>query len=169
MFENFGVPYICIATDAILSLYAADKRTGVVVDSGYDTTNIVPIYEGCAIFSAIQRMNIGGNDLTKWLIQILSERGLPFETTAERELVRDIKEKLCYVAPEYNQEYYDHFYQTYSKKLYGFPSGDTLTIGTERFRCPEALFSPNLAGIDSKGLHDVIFSSIERCESGIQN
>ena len=50
------------------------------------------------------RQNIGGYDLNNWLQELLIDRGYTFKTSAEMEIVRDIKEKNCYVALNYDEE-----------------------------------------------------------------
>jgi actin beta/gamma 1 len=103
MFETFNVPAMYVQNQAVLSLYATGRSTGVVVDSGDDVTHTVPVYEGYSLPHAIIRLNIAGKDLTKQLISTFFLRRY-FRTPLGDETVRDIKEKFCYVAPDFENE-----------------------------------------------------------------
>ena len=168
MFETFNVPSFYVSIQAVLALYASGRTTGVVVESGGSVTYVVPIYEGYALPHAVLRLDLGGRDVTEYMQKLLSERGYSFTTTAEKEVVRDIKEKLAYVANDFDDESRKSTQSSDLEQDYELPDGQVITVGSERFRAPEILFNPHLIGLEQEGLHKLIFSSIMKCDVDIR-
>jgi len=169
MFESFYVPALYVSTQAVLSLYASGRTTGIVCDSGDGVTHIVPIYEGFSLPHAVLRLDLAGRDLTHYMQKLLTERGHAFTTSAEREIARDIKEKLSYVAMDYDQELEKASSSPDLEKTYEMPDGQVITVGTERFRVAEPLFKPSLIGKEAKGLGAMLYESIMKCDVDVRS
>ncbi|OMH81305.1 Actin-2 [Zancudomyces culisetae] len=189
LFETFNVPALYFSIQAVLSLYASGRTTGLVLDSGDGVTHAVPVYEGFTIPSAIQRIDLAGRDVTMYLKSLLRKSGLRFETTAEDEIVRVIKEKTCYVALDSTKEEENMRNSLYSTVQLGslsskssqpqsnlpstpetflLPDGNRVKLGHERFKAPEILFRPDLAGLEYPGLHQLIADCIAKSDCDLR-
>ncbi|KAF9112798.1 Actin-2 [Mortierella sp. AM989] len=164
-FETFNVPALFTSIQAVLSLYSSGRTTGVVLDSGDGVTHSVPVYEGFAIPHAIQRVDIAGRDVTEHLQLLLRKAGYHFHTTAEKEVVRIIKEKTCYLPLYPAKEEKD---AGEKKEDFMLPDGNLIKLGTERFRAPEILFNPELIGQEYPGIHQVVVDSISRSDMDLR-
>ncbi|KAG5356816.1 Actin-2 [Yarrowia sp. C11] len=178
-FETFNVPALYVSIQAVLALYASGKTTGLVVDSGDGVTHAVPVYEGFSINSAIQRIDIAGRDVTEYLQLLLRKSGTVLQTSAEKEVVRTIKEKLCYVAADPKREEKDWVASGGMRDIeqqrpgsaggsistvFKLPDGKDIYIGPERFRAPEIMFNPEIIGSEYNSLPQIVADAIARTD-----
>jgi len=169
MFEHLNVPALWVSMQAVLSLYSSGRTTGVVLDSGDGVTHSVPIYEGFAMNHSIQRVDIAGRDITRYLQLLLRKEGHVFRTSAEFEIVRTIKEKSCYVALNpAKEEQIEMDRGGTDQSAYNLPDGRKIQIGAARFRAPEVLFDPSLIGEEQDGVHNVLVNSVLKSDMDLR-
>lgn len=164
--ENFEVEGSYIAIQAVMALYSSGRTTGEVVDSGDGVTHVVPIYEGYSLPHAVLRMDLAGRDLTTFMSKLLMTAGLSLTSSAEMEIVRDIKEKLCYIPMDYEEE---------KKKgdalivKYEIPDGQVFPIGHERITCCQALFDTSLLGKEIFSMPRATYESVMKCDIDLRS
>ncbi|KAK1152611.1 actin-3-like [Acipenser oxyrinchus oxyrinchus] len=161
LFETFDCPGIYVAYQSVLAVYSYGLTSGLVVDCGAGATRTVPVSDGYNLPHAIERVDLAGEDLTQHLSRLLQASGSSCEKG--RHVVEDIKHKCCYVASDFPREC----------KLsadecgvdYELPDGSVVSLGQERFRCPEALFRPSMLGSHLKGVPAMALHSLSRVKS----
>ena len=177
-FESYHTPALFFSPPAVLSLYASGRTTGVVLDVGEGTTHVVPVYEGYALKHSITRSDVSGRDVTDCLHKLLRKNsGLVFSTTAEKDLVKMMKEDICYLRQDGSQNDGAKLSSTISstdksasttttneKMTYQLPDGQPVSISSERHMAPEILFNPSLIGSESQSVADTLTSSIMKSD-----
>ncbi|KAF7946553.1 hypothetical protein EAE96_009550 [Botrytis aclada] len=167
LFETFNVPALYTSIQAVLSLYASGRTTGIVLDAGDGVSHAVPVYEGFAMPSSIRRIDVAGRDVTEYMQTLLRKAGYVFHTSAEKEVVRMIKEKVSYVAADPKREEKEWSGAKFGDGKvveYALPDGNKIKIGAERFRAPEILFDPEIIGLEYPGIHQIVVDAINRTD-----
>jgi centractin len=154
----------------------------LVFDSGDGVSHAVPVYEGFAVNQAIQRIDIAGRyylfaashriqsdnnnrDVTEYLQSLLRRSGNYFYTSAEKEIVRIIKEKTCFLSLNLAKEEKESLGKFEDFTL---PDGKVIKLGNERFRAPEILFNPEIIGIESIGVQDIVHDGIQKVDMDLR-
>lgn len=185
------MPALYTSIQAVLSLYASGRTTGVVLDAGDGVSHAVPVYEGFAMPNSIRRIDVAGRDVTEHMQMLFRKSGLVFHTSAEKEVVRMIKEKTCYVAPDpkkEDREWAQNNGRPEGKVLeYALPDGQRIKVrtssniyrqctgsltdsqvGSERWKAPEILFDPEIIGLEYPGIHQIVVDAINRTDMDLR-
>ncbi|XP_033755422.1 actin-3-like [Pecten maximus] len=163
MFETFETQALYIAVTGVLSLFSAGKgtTTGLVLDSGETSTHAMRIHEGYCVSARCDRVDYAGRDLTSYLKRQLTEKGYSSTEGMGYDVIRDMKKKLCRVSENFELSASEH------EQNYELPDGTTISIGNERFQCPEILFTPKLTGIEFPGIHELVNITIQKADPSL--
>jgi len=169
MFERYNFGAVNVSVQAILALNSQGLTSGFVVDSGDGVTHLVPVTEGYLEPALVQRMNLAGRHVTEHLMKLLVGQGHPLNSSADFETVREVKQKLCYVAYEPDAERRLARETTLVDRQYVLPDSRVMKVGSERFLAPEILFDPSIQGRESgDGLAELVFNTIRRSDMNVQ-
>jgi len=165
-----NVPALCISNQAVLSLHAIGRATGVVVDIDDEMFYSVPILRGLRASACDGVYELGDDALGRYLRKLLADGGFSLSPIEDLETMRYIKKRRCYVASDYKKELQTFNASTSPAKTYDLHSsaGKTITIGNEQFRMPESLFIPSLIGIEMPGAQQCEYNSILKCHADIR-
>lgn len=168
MFDVYGFDGAMVAIQAVLVLYAQGLLTGVVLDSGDGVSHVIPVYEGYGLPSLIQRLNVAGRHVTRQLIALLQLRGYNLNRSADFDTAMQIKEKLCYVGYDLAVERKLALETCTLVQPFQLPDGRIIKVGRERFEAAEVLFNPSRIGVDAKGMHEQLWSAINKADMDLR-
>ena len=143
-----------------MTLYCEGGETGVILDSGDGVTHVIPIAKNYVLQHQIKRLDIAGRHITNYLTRLMQIKGYAFNSTADFEIVRELKEKYCFVSCDIDSDrklgQETTFYNSYTK----LPDGRKIRISTEKYEAPEILFQPHLIQNEMPGVHEMLYNSI---------
>jgi len=163
LFEKFDVYNLHFEPQSIMTLYSTSKTSGLIVDSGEISTEIVPIIEGYIISQGICNFPIGGCQLTKRFANVYQDIFDMYNVCNQYWMAQKIKEEYSEILPS-NKEFEDLMSKPINKKEYSLPDGNTVELGNEIYEIPESIFNPNMIDIQTDNLPKVILDSINKCD-----
>ncbi len=184
LLEELGHPGVAFGVQGLMSLYAHGHTTGLVLDVGDGVMHACPVYDGFSIREAARRVDFGGRDVTEYLQMLLRQNGVFLDTSAEFDVVRQIKEQRCSVSTVAVRSFDDVVHSgsggggggggqksnkdssaaRAARIRHRLPDGTDIEIGEEQTLAPEALFHPALVGRECSGVVGVASESIRKCD-----
>jgi len=160
--EKLQAAGVSLQVQGVLSLYSYGNITGTVCEIGDGVTHTIPIFDGFCLPHAVNRVDIGGRDLTSYMQKLMMEEGVSLTSSAEFEIVRDLKEKYCKVSQSFASDIEKK--SGYEEVSHTLPDGQVIKINSQQIRVPEALFDPSMIGADEKGIHQMVADSVKKSD-----
>jgi len=180
MMEKLQLPAMYKANKSVMALYGGGQMTGISVDSGHDTTYIVPAHQGKPIQDATLVLKMGGKHITEQLMnQLLNgkysfpddnfllwrkKKKSKFTVSSKKEIIREMKEQYCFVSSNYKESFGDPDFPEESVRL---PDGNMIVMGKEKFMAPEIMFQPSLANKKTCGIGELLYYSLLKCPESL--
>lgn len=165
-FETLRTPALQFQLQGVLSLYAQGETSGLVLDAGYSASYAIPVCDGFSFDHAVQKSSVGGETVTQYLAELLSESTSVNVTTSHNiEALDKIKRRTCYFSPDFESELVQG---DIDYKQVTLPDNTTIEIGPERFSAPEVLFDPSLMRIDARGVDTILLKSLQKTDLDVR-
>ncbi|MHA1488270.1 MAG: zinc-ribbon domain-containing protein [Promethearchaeota archaeon] len=161
LFETHGVQSLLMVPAPLLTLISVGITTGLVVESGDGTTWSVPIINGKILHQGVQKLNLAGTDINNSLKTLLMREGINISSSAVNEIIKDIKEKNCYLILDPDKP-------PKSTESYRFPMPDGSNIEIPNhvfFEAPEVLFQPSMIGSNTLNIPQAVIASLHSIEN----
>ena len=169
LFDTVGIMALCFQDQALLSLYSYNTTSGVLVDIG-DHIDIVPMQDGFIVESGVYRLPFGGNAITEHLSKLITTKGVRYFSETEAYITRLIKESMCYVSQNYAEDLercdanVAAYTQAFDVDRFHLPDHrKVIALDSALFKAPEGLLNPSLWGKDVRGLHELLWESVQAC------
>ncbi|MCA9688720.1 MAG: actin family protein [Myxococcales bacterium] len=163
VFGKLRAPAATIVSAALAAVRQAGRASGVMLHVGERESVAAPVHRDKPIYKAITRLDVGARDLTEYLREQLAARYAAFQGEAGGGLARGALEQVAAVTADGLPPASEELEQNYE-----LPDGQVITIGAERFRCPELLFQPSFLGVEQDGIHRLTFQSITKCDVDVR-
>uniref|UniRef100_A0A915IW72 Uncharacterized protein n=1 Tax=Romanomermis culicivorax TaxID=13658 RepID=A0A915IW72_ROMCU len=153
-FETFNVPALFVSMQAVLSLYSTGKL--------HTEEQLASFWIAATALLTQSRFSKVLQCRTALCVStlLLRKEGFDFHKSSEFELVRQIKEKLCYLSTNPLRDENTEI----EKIQYTLPDGSRIDLGQCRFRAAECLFRPDLIGEEAEGVHECLVYSIQKSD-----
>jgi actin, alpha cardiac muscle len=163
-FEKFGVNRYATVMNCMLDAYASGNVEGLVVSVGATEGFVCGLsmlagdasqeFPGCQLVAPPMRLPVQGKQVTEYLLELLRDRrGYLFDTAAEYEQVQTLKEQLCFVQLDDEEEG--------SEATYELPDGRPIHVNEERYLATEAMFDPSVLDVSGPGVSDAVAAYLE--------
>lgn len=160
LLEQFECPAVSFMQPSVLSLYATGSTDGLILDCGDGMCYASACVGGFEITRGAQRLDLGGRDITRQLQLLLRKQGYLFNSSADLDVLREVKEAMCYVSQNPARDEANFAAGKGGIKRYKLPDGSQLELGAEAFRAAEILFDPDLVGLEQDGVADMVVHAI---------
>ncbi|XP_041986467.1 actin-1-like [Aricia agestis] len=160
-FETLNVPALCIQSQSVLGMYGSGLTTGICVDMGHDTTNVVPVYEARTIKYAQIETGVAGRQISEYMRRCLHEC-CDLKSATDMEVLK----RTCYVTKDCAMPIKD------CTRKYKLPSGEEIDVSNECFMAAEMIFQPDLVIGEETGyipLHEAVVTAVSKCDSELHS
>jgi len=180
MMEKLRLPAMYRANKSVMALYGGGQMTGISVDSGHDTTYIVPTYQGKPLQDATLVLKLGGLHVTEQLMSALlngkysfpddnfllwrKKKKTKFTVSSKIEIIRELKEQYCFISPCYSTGLSESSFPEESVRL---PDGNMIVMAKQKFTAPEIMFQPQLANKKTCGVGELLYYSLLKCPDSL--